>query len=92
MEIIIGLLIIAVGAFCQSSSYVPINRIKEWRNEIEEIDQLIQDNKEAAVDAIFGEDVSSAIEDFAESYAEAWASSEDKAESAKDTVISSATS
>lgn len=62
------------------------NRIKEWRNEIEEIDQLIQDNKEAAVDAIFGEDVSSAIEDFAESYAEAWASSGDKAESAKDTV------
>ena len=30
MEIIIGLLIIAVGAFCQSSSDVPINRIKEW--------------------------------------------------------------
>ena len=30
MEIIIGLIIIAVGAFCQSSSYVPINRIKEW--------------------------------------------------------------
>ena len=30
MEIIIGLLIIAVGAFCQSSSYVPINRIKKW--------------------------------------------------------------
>ena len=30
MNIIIGLLIIAVGAFCQSSSYVPINRIKQW--------------------------------------------------------------
>ncbi|MBQ5753313.1 MAG: L-rhamnose/proton symporter RhaT [Alistipes sp.] len=30
MEIIIGLLIIAVGAFCQSSSYVPINKIKGW--------------------------------------------------------------
>ncbi len=30
MEIVIGLLIIAVGAFCQSSSYVPINRIKQW--------------------------------------------------------------
>ena len=30
MEIVIGLLIIAVGAFCQSSSYVPINKIKEW--------------------------------------------------------------
>lgn len=30
MEIIIGLLIIAAGAFCQSSCYVPINRIKDW--------------------------------------------------------------
>ena len=30
MSIIIGLLIIAIGAFCQSSSYVPINKIKEW--------------------------------------------------------------
>ena len=30
METIIGLLIIAVGAFCQSSCYVPINKIKDW--------------------------------------------------------------
>lgn len=30
MEIFIGLLIIAIGAFCQSSSYVPINKIKSW--------------------------------------------------------------
>ena len=30
MEIFIGLLIIAVGAFCQSSSYVPINKVKQW--------------------------------------------------------------
>ena len=30
MEILIGLLIIAIGAFCQSSSYVPINKIKGW--------------------------------------------------------------
>ena len=28
--ILIGLLIIAIGAFCQSSCYVPINRIKSW--------------------------------------------------------------
>ena len=28
MDIVIGLLIIAIGAFCQSSCYVPINRIK----------------------------------------------------------------
>lgn len=30
MEILIGLLIIAVGSFCQSSSYVPINKVREW--------------------------------------------------------------
>lgn len=30
MYIIIGLLIIAIGAFCQSSSYVPINKIRDW--------------------------------------------------------------
>ena len=30
MDIIIGLLIIAIGAFCQSSCYVPINKIKSW--------------------------------------------------------------
>ena len=28
--ILIGLLIIALGAFCQSSSYVPIKKIKSW--------------------------------------------------------------
>ena len=26
----LGLLIIAIGAFCQSSSYVPINKVKDW--------------------------------------------------------------
>ena len=30
MSIVIGLIIIAIGAFCQSSCYVPINRIKAW--------------------------------------------------------------
>ncbi len=30
MDILIGLLIIAVGSFGQSSSYVPINKVKEW--------------------------------------------------------------
>lgn len=28
--LLIGILIIAIGAFCQSSSYVPINKIKSW--------------------------------------------------------------
>ena len=30
MNIVFGLLIIAIGAFCQSSCYVPINKIKSW--------------------------------------------------------------
>ena len=30
MNLIIGLIIIAIGAFCQSSSYVPINKVKSW--------------------------------------------------------------
>lgn len=30
MDILIGLIIIAIGAFCQSSCYVPINKIKSW--------------------------------------------------------------
>nr|MBP7471615.1 rhamnose/proton symporter RhaT [Prevotella sp.] len=30
MGIFLGLLIIAIGAFCQSSSYVPINKVKDW--------------------------------------------------------------
>lgn len=30
MDLVIGLLIIAIGAFAQSSSYVPINKIRKW--------------------------------------------------------------
>ncbi len=30
VSIVLGLLIIAIGAFCQSSSYVPINKVREW--------------------------------------------------------------
>lgn len=30
MGVILGLIIIAIGSFCQSSSYVPINKVKDW--------------------------------------------------------------
>ncbi|MGM9778772.1 MAG: L-rhamnose/proton symporter RhaT [Prevotella sp.] len=30
MDITLGLFIIAIGAFCQSSCYVPINKIRDW--------------------------------------------------------------
>lgn len=62
------------------------DRIKDWQEQIEEINDVIADNKKKAVDAIFGEDLKSAIDNFANAQAEAWASGEDRAESAKDTV------
>lgn len=61
-------------------------RIKEWQQQIEDINELIENNKEAAVDAIFGEDLKSAIDNFASAYAEAWTNGENKAESAKEMV------
>ena len=30
MKLLLGLLIIAIGSFCQSSSYVPIKKVKQW--------------------------------------------------------------
>lgn len=62
------------------------DRIKEWENQIDEINNLISDNKEKAIDAIFGEDLKSAIDNFAEAYVDAWASGENRAKSAKDVV------
>lgn len=62
------------------------DRIKEWENQIDEINNLISDNKEKAIDVIFGEDLKSAIDNFAEAYADAWASGENRAKSAKNVV------
>lgn len=70
----------------QSKKNADGNRIKEWQDQLEDIDKVIAENKEKAVDAIFGEDLKSAIDNFAESYANAWTSGEDKAKSAKDVV------
>lgn len=62
------------------------DRIKEWNNQINEITLLIEDNEEKAVDAIFGEDIQSAIENFVDAWADAWSSNENRTESAKDAV------
>lgn len=62
------------------------DRIHEWEQQIEDIDELISDNKKKAVDVIFGEDVKSAIENFSSAYAEAWANGGNKAQAAKDVV------
>lgn len=61
-------------------------RIKEWQQQIEDINEQLEENKESAIDAIFGEELQSAIENFASSYIDAWSQGEDKATSARDTV------
>ena len=62
------------------------NRIKKWEKEISEIDDMIADNKVKAVDAIFGSDVKSAIDDFANAYVSAWGAGEDKISAVKGSV------
>ena len=61
-------------------------RIDEWEQQIEDINNLIEDNKEKAKDVIFGQDVQSAIDDFAQAYADAWSAGNDKAKASKDLV------
>ena len=59
-------------------------RIEEWQQQIEDINKTIEENKEKAIDAIFGQDLKSAIDEFAQAYVDAWAAGEDRAKSMKD--------
>ena len=61
-------------------------RIKEWQQQINDINNIIADNKEKAKDAIFGQDIKSAIDDFAQAYVDAWAIGDDKVKASKDLV------
>lgn len=61
-------------------------RIKEWENQINDIDKVIAGNKEKKIDVIFGEDLKAAINNFAQAYADAWSAGDDKAKSSKDLV------
>lgn len=70
----------------QSKKKSDKGRIEEWQKQIEEIDKQIAGNKEKQIDAIMGSDVKSAIDDFAQAYADAWAAGDDRAKSSKDLV------
>lgn len=61
-------------------------KIREYQNKIEDINKTIANNKEKALDAILGEDLKTAINNFAQAYADAWAKGDDKAKSSKDLV------
>lgn len=70
----------------ESKKHTDDDRIRQWQQQLDDINALIAENKEKAIDAIFGEDLKSAIENFADAYADAWANGEDRAKSARDTV------
>lgn len=70
----------------EAKKHTDEDKMQEYRDRLEEINELIDDNKEKAIDAIFGEDLQSAIDNFASSYADAWTNGTDKATAARDTV------
>ncbi len=70
-------------------------KMKQYREQLEEINELIADNKQKAKEAIIGEDLKSAINEFASLYAEAWNDGTDAAQksmAAVKNIISSALS
>ena len=70
----------------QSKKNSDDGRIKEWQNQIEDINKTLAENKEKQIDVIFGQDVKSAIDNFAQAYADAWAAGDDRAKTSKDFV------
>lgn len=61
-------------------------RVKQYREEQERLREEIEANNEAAVNAIFGTDIQSAISSFADAYLNAWEAGEDRAASMRDVV------
>ena len=62
------------------------NRIKEWQQQIDEINSVLDENKEKMVDVIFGEDIQSAIERFSSAVTDMWADNVNGSQSARDAV------
>lgn len=60
--------------------------LEAYYEQMDELRKQQEKNKELAKDAIFGEDIKSAINDFANAYVDAWAAGEDRAKSMKDVV------
>jgi len=61
-------------------------KIQQYKDAIKEIDDELEKTHDRVIEAIIGEDISSAIDDFAEAYVDAWAAGEDKAASQKEVV------
>lgn len=61
-------------------------KLRELRQQLEDLDLLIAENEEKAKDAIWNESLQDAIENFANAYADAWQNGTNKAKSAKEAV------
>ena len=62
------------------------DRIKDWEQQLRNIDKTIASNKEKAIDAIFGEDVKAAIDRFADAYQSMFDGGISRARASKDIV------
>lgn len=70
----------------QSKKHSDSGRIREWEQQLEKLNELIDENKKKAEDAIFGEDIKSAIENFSDAMTAAWTRQEDTVKSVRDVV------
>lgn len=61
-------------------------KVQAYQESIDANNKKIEEGRKAAEDAIFGESIESAIDNFASAYMNAWASGEDRAKSQKDVV------
>lgn len=61
-------------------------KVTEWQNKVADLNDEIAEMKERRIEAIMGKDVQAALDDFAQAYADAWASGEDRAKAIKDVV------
>lgn len=61
-------------------------RIKEWQNLLDDINEQIEDNADKQIEAIAGTSVMSAIDEFAQAYADAWENGTDAAEASSKAV------
>lgn len=70
----------------QAKKNVDQGQVDEWLARIEEIDDAIEANENSAVEAVAGQSVMSAIDSFANAYADAWANGADAAEASTKAV------
>lgn len=63
----------------QSKKKTDNGKIREWQNQLEDIDQQIEENQRKRIEILAGTDVKSAIDEFADALVEAYAKGEDGA-------------